>query len=264
MTRPDDPGYVDTDYLKQVGELLAAYKRHDQTLMHMAAGQHVLDVGCGPATDTISLAQHVGPTGRVVGVDHDPEMVATAQQKAEEAGVAAYVEHRQADALNLPFEDNTFHACHSERLFQHLAQPERALQEMVRVTRPGGYVVVRDADWYTKSVDTPHIETEQKLMAAFISYNAPSNPLVGRQLYRMMQQAGLTHVTAEPSIMGITDYATWNMMTLAERLRDYAIEEDLITQAAWEAFDAQLRDYDAQGLFFAQIGGIVAAGQKPA
>jgi ubiquinone/menaquinone biosynthesis C-methylase UbiE len=72
----------------------------------------------------------VGPTGLVIGADHDPEMVGEADRRAATAGVADRVEHRVGDALALPLPD-----------------PGRALAEMVRVTRAGGRIVGFDTDW---------------------------------------------------------------------------------------------------------------------
>ena len=57
--------------------------------MHLQPGHAVLDVGCGPGTDTIVLAGLVGPTGRVVGVDSDAAMIAGADRRAGQAGCYA-------------------------------------------------------------------------------------------------------------------------------------------------------------------------------
>jgi ubiquinone/menaquinone biosynthesis C-methylase UbiE len=131
-------GYVNADYLQKVGEQLRPRKQRSYQLMHVEPGQTVLDVGCGTGIDTIELAALVGSSGQVVGIDYDPDMVAKADQRAQESRVSAWVTHQQADVTQLPFEDNTFDACRSERVFQHLREPEKALDEIVRVTKSGG------------------------------------------------------------------------------------------------------------------------------
>lgn len=106
-------------------------------------GQRVLDVGCGPGTVTTDLAARVAP-GHVVGVDSSAAVIEIAQ---EGAGDVANVEFRTGDAMALPFEDDTFDVVHAHQVLQHLSDPVAALREMRRVTRPGGVVAVRDADY---------------------------------------------------------------------------------------------------------------------
>ena len=74
MTQPR--GYVDPHYLDAMAELIKQHKQRTYTWMHLQPGHTVLDVGCGPGTDTLASAGLVGPTGRVVGVDADAVMVA--------------------------------------------------------------------------------------------------------------------------------------------------------------------------------------------
>jgi SAM-dependent methyltransferase len=71
---------------------VAELKQRTYALMRIELGHRVLDVGCGPGTDTIPLARLVGERGQVVGIDHDEAMIAEADQRAEIAGMGAWVE----------------------------------------------------------------------------------------------------------------------------------------------------------------------------
>ncbi|TMA70424.1 MAG: methyltransferase domain-containing protein [Deltaproteobacteria bacterium] len=128
----DQPkGYVDAAYLDLHKVLLDRAKRASYELLHLAPGHHVLDVGCGPATDTISLGRLVGPGGEVVGVDYDVEMVDEANRRAAAAGVGTWVKHRQADAAGLACRDGPRHTArgldrdHGPRLGDALARHAR-------------------------------------------------------------------------------------------------------------------------------------------
>src|SRR5262245_43968197 len=123
-------GYVDAGYLQLLESQMLEFKQMSYACMQIQPGDSVLDVGCGPGSDTIHLAQHVGATGEVIGLDYDPDMVAEANRRAVGIGLEGLVKHQQGDATSLPFPDARFHACRSERLFQHLLSPERALFEM--------------------------------------------------------------------------------------------------------------------------------------
>ena len=111
-------------------------------LCHIAAGTYVLDVGCGVGATPSFLAREAGC--RVVGVDVTPKMIERAQARIESEGVADRVELRVADARLLPFEDNTFDAVICESVLVFLDDKQRALDEFVRVTRPGGHVGVTE------------------------------------------------------------------------------------------------------------------------
>ncbi|MFU8772013.1 MAG: methyltransferase domain-containing protein, partial [Anaerolineales bacterium] len=140
MTIPK--GYVDSKYLQIAGEFLNQLKQRTYTRMQIEIGNKVLDVGCGPGIDAIELSQLVGDSGEVYGVDYDKAMVTEAEQRARKAGVSAWVKYKQSDAASLPFETGYFYSCRSERLFQHLHNPAKTLDEMARVTKVNGWVVV--------------------------------------------------------------------------------------------------------------------------
>src|SRR4051812_28551049 len=108
MTQPK--GYVNTEYLQVVGEVVKHLKQRSYTLMQIQPGQKVLDVGCGPASDTIELAKLVGQTGQVCGVDYDQAMLDEADQRAEAAGVSRWVKHQWAAAHSLAFDSSYFDA----------------------------------------------------------------------------------------------------------------------------------------------------------
>src|SRR5262249_8230525 len=168
-------GYVDAAYLDLHKVLLGRAKQASYALLDLAPGHRVLDLGCGPATDTLALGRLVGESGEVVGIDHDAEMVAEATRRAAAAGLDAWVKHRQAEATRRPLESEVFDAARSERVLQHLLDPEGALAEMVRVTKPGRPIVVSDPDWGTLSIDTPEVELERRL-ARFLVDRCMNNP----------------------------------------------------------------------------------------
>jgi len=116
-------------------------------------GRSLLDVGCGVGSVATALAALVAPGGTVAAVDPSEAMLAEGRRRAEAARVS--VEFHAATAEDLPFADATFDVCRSERALQWMADPEAALDEMVRTARPGGRLVVTDTDWRTLAFDLP-------------------------------------------------------------------------------------------------------------
>ncbi len=114
-------------------------------LPHLASGDRLLDVGCGPGTITVDLAARVAP-GEVVGIDVADEVVAEAVRAAEEAG-CANVTFARGDAYGIEAAAGSFDVVHAHQVLQHLGDPIAALTEMRRVLRPGGLLAVRDSDY---------------------------------------------------------------------------------------------------------------------
>lgn len=125
-------------------------------LPHLRPGMRVLDLGCGPGTITLDLAEAVrGSGGGVLGVENTPTPLETARANASERGDTT-TEWVIGDAYALPYPDDTFDVAHAHQVLQHLSDPAAALREMARVTKPGGLVAARDADyggmiWYPES-----------------------------------------------------------------------------------------------------------------
>jgi len=101
-------------------------------------GGIVLDVGCGPASITASLARAVGPSGLVLGVDLSKAMLARAV-RTEKGSQIGFL---HADAQQLPLREATVDAVVSMAVLQLVPDPAAALAEMARVLRPGGRLAV--------------------------------------------------------------------------------------------------------------------------
>jgi len=254
-------GDDDADYLQRVAELVQQSKQRSYELMHIQPGSKVVDVGCGPATDTIALAHLVGPTGQVVGLDFNATFLAQADERADQAGVRTWVTHQHADATNLPFAANTFDACRSERLLQHLPRPEQAVAEMVRITRPGGWLVIADTDWGTLSIDTHEIDIERRLVR--LGADMHNNGYAGRQLYRLLKRQQLADIMIEMVPGYFTHYALAEQVIGPAELAQEALHQSVITEEEAHRWSASLAQADAEGVFFASIMGVLIAGRKP-
>jgi ubiquinone/menaquinone biosynthesis C-methylase UbiE len=253
---------LDTRHLHPTAALLNQIKQRSYALLRIEPGQHVLDVGCGPGIDTIALARLVGPTGRVVGIDADVALLAEARQRAEASGVSTWVRYEQGDALDLPFAADAFDACRSERLLQHLLQPARALAEMARVTKSGGWIVVVDIDWGTMSIDHPEVDIERRMARALAEQHL-HNGYAGRQLYRLFTQQQLLDVRVELVPIAITDYTLARQIGQWDAVECEAVRSESITENELDCWHAYLDHADHDGVFFASASVCVGVGRVP-
>lgn len=155
----------------------------------LAPGMRALDVGCGTGAVTRVMATIAG-SDRVVGVDRSRDRIDQAKWLAARRSVAVDFACHDAHALDLP--DGHFDFTWSRFLFEYLAQPERALAEMVRVTRPGGIVAVADLDGQLQTF-APLDAAEAAVLGSVLTAlrAAGFDPDVGRKLYGWCRAAGL-------------------------------------------------------------------------
>jgi ubiquinone/menaquinone biosynthesis C-methylase UbiE len=111
--------------------------------LRLNACHSLLDVGCGQGYMAFKLAGRLARNASVYGIDAEAKWVGEAEDQAKTFPNSNVVNFKfiPGDACNLPFADNSMDISLCQTLLIHLAEPEKAVAEMVRVTRPGGHVV---------------------------------------------------------------------------------------------------------------------------
>lgn len=208
---------------------------------HLRAGLDVLDVGCGPGTITVELAQRV-TSGHVVGIDPVPDPLEKARAAATRAGVAN-VTFVTGDVYALDAGDGTFDVVHAHQVLQHLTDPVAALREMLRVCRPGGLVAARDADyramtWYPAD---PRLDRWLEIYRAVARGNG-AEPDAGRRLLAWAHTAGAVEVMASASVwcFATPEDRTWWGGMWADRIVSSAIAGQALDSGHTDA--AELSD----------------------
>ena len=155
-------------------------------LCHIGEGKYVLDVGCGAGVTPSFIAKRYGC--RVVGVDISEGMIERSEERAKREGVADRVEFRVADAQELPFEDDLFDAVITESVTAFPEDKQRAVNEYVRVTKPGGYVGLSESTWL-KVPPPPEL-------VAWASQDLSANvkPLTSGDWVGLLERAGLREI----------------------------------------------------------------------
>ncbi len=124
---------------------IRAYKRRVVELL--AGADPVLDLGCGPGADVVQVG-----VDRCVGLDRSFTMCVTASARGAAVG--------QADAQHLPIGSRRLGGVFADRVLQHVESPDQVLDELVRVLRPGGRLVVADPDQETLAIHLPGVRPD--------------------------------------------------------------------------------------------------------
>jgi ubiquinone/menaquinone biosynthesis C-methylase UbiE len=111
--------------------------RHALSRAGLRCGETVLELGPGPGAFTVDAAERVGPAGRLIAVDIQPEMIAKVEARVRNAGLSN-VETHVAGAYELPVDDGTVDRAFLITVLPEIPDPVRGLREVYRVLKPGG------------------------------------------------------------------------------------------------------------------------------
>jgi ubiquinone/menaquinone biosynthesis C-methylase UbiE len=165
----------------------------------LAQGMRVLDVGSGLGDVALIAAGIVGPGGAVVGVERDPDAVATARARVANEGCADHVAFH-AEALDDFEPAEPFDALVGRFVLQYQPDPAATLRRLAGFVRPGGIVAFHDMDFGSdKAVSWPPCElwdTCYGLLAELFDASGVA-PDFGRRLARTFLDAGLPWPTVE-------------------------------------------------------------------
>ena len=141
-------------------------------LVDVQPGEVCLDVACGTGVVARVLAERVGARGRVYGIDINAEMLAVAQLVPTTADID--IQWTTADALMLPMGDDTIDVAVSQHGLQQMSSRPAALEEMLRVLRPGGRLGI--VVWSTPP-GSPGMEALITALAQLVGLEAAVNRL---------------------------------------------------------------------------------------
>ena len=176
-------------------------------LLDVKPGMKALDIGCGPGLTSLALAQtvgnDVGNAGHVDAIDIAPPML---QLAARRCATQPHVKFHQADVLQLPFETAAFDVALATQVYEYVADIDAALQELVRVMKPGAQVLLVDTDWES-CVWACRDEARMRRMMQGWSQHIP-HPQLPRTLVQRMQRAGLVDVQVHTIPLLNMEYST--------------------------------------------------------
>lgn len=157
-------------------------------------GDRIADFGCGIGATTRMMAELTGPSGEVTGIDIS---AAQLDQAARACSDFANVSLLEANAAETRLSAGSFDVVYCRFLLLHMPDPSACLREMKRVLKPGGALVVEDADLTTAhSIPASALDSFSDLFGRLGAARGLDYALAGR-LHRMVRDAGFPRVSAE-------------------------------------------------------------------
>lgn len=191
------------------------WKRMAVKWCDLKPGEIGLDLCCGSGDLAELLARYVGATGQVYGVDFSPGLLAIAKARVTHHYPPLTIHWIEADALDLPFEDNFFHGATMGYGLRNVTDIPRCLRQLYRVLKPGAKAAILDfhrpqhlplrqfQQWYLDTIVVPRAKSlglEQEY--AYITPSLERFPN-GKQQVKLAQQAGFAHATHYPIAGGM-------------------------------------------------------------
>jgi predicted O-methyltransferase YrrM len=207
-------------------------------------GMRCLDLGCGGGHVSRLLAQMVGQSGRVVGLDLDQVKLESAQEHCRSEGLEN-VEFRQVDVTEWS-EPETYDLVYGRFILSHLGGRPAVVARMAEALRPGGVVVLEDIDFTGSFCYPPNSAYDRycELYRAVIRRRGGDADL-GPQLYGLCLDAGMREGevrTAQPIHTGKQMEKTLSLSTLIN-IADAVLAERLATASELDATIAALTQY---------------------
>jgi ubiquinone/menaquinone biosynthesis C-methylase UbiE len=224
------------------------------------AGEQVLEVGCGSGVLCRQIAPSVVPGGKITGMDISPELLKLAQGYAVNAGLSSSIQWGAGQAEVLPFQDASFDAVFAARLLLHVPDPQVVLNELVRVVRSGGRLVVMDWDFDTVALDHSDRELTRRLLHWRCDHHGGNN-WSGRQLWGQMIATELVNVKVVPMVSVArheNDSLTLSLFKAARVARDGGA----ISPGEYDIWVGELKSSLATGIFFASIVYFIVIGER--
>jgi ubiquinone/menaquinone biosynthesis C-methylase UbiE len=167
----------------------------------LAAGETILEVGCGSGAIVRALATRSGRANRIVATDLNPYILSEARALARADGLLDAIEFGQANAEALPYPDACFDVVFCTTVLEE-GDADRMLSELTRVTRPGGRIAVLtraiDVDWWTSLPVPAELKKTINALGPSTGSGVGDRGCADGSLYARLAKAGVTPLMIGP------------------------------------------------------------------
>jgi len=225
-------------------------------------GEHGLDIGCGPGLLTCELAREVGPAGRMVGIDTSSDMVVVSAERARRSALAGRTEFAVGDAVELHFPAQNFDFATAVQVYEFVADLPQALNEVYRVLKPGGLLVVMDSDWDSCVWQADDVDRHARVMRAWEAHFV--HPHLPALLPRLLGHAGFAvkSLSVVPIVNLHPDDTTYSG-GLIDVIARFVSGKTAIPEDVAQAWAEDVRGQDLHGRYFFSLSRFLFLAERP-
>jgi ubiquinone/menaquinone biosynthesis C-methylase UbiE len=224
-------------------------------------GEYLLEVGSGSGVLCRLMAKYISPGGLIIGIDNSPEVVKISQAYANSHNLNKVITFKVNEASKIDYPDGYFDGAFAARLLLYISRPLEVINELVRVVKTGGRIVLMDWDFETLVIDHSNRELTRRIFHWRNDY-IDGNNWSGRQLFRLLRRGGMRKVTAYPVVTIATDENSSLTQTLWHAASN-ALDQKIISSEEYESWVSEIKTRIKNQQYFASIVYFIVHGFVP-
>jgi ubiquinone/menaquinone biosynthesis C-methylase UbiE len=247
--------HYDINYLQKSRQLLLKLKEESYTFFSGTNDGAIIDLGCGAGNDVIELAKVIGKNAKVIGIDHDPVMLEKGELDAKGLNNVSFI---LSEAYPLPFDNESISGLRTERVIQHLTNPEKVISEINRILKKDHPFVIIETDWHSLSFYTEFVDIQKKVNA-YLTDVKVNNGFAARKLNSYLKLSNFRNIKFEiyPFVVNTLEEA--NEYFWIEKMVKEASEKGYIQDSEYKTFYNALQKANDEHYFACSINLVMAS-----
>ena len=250
--------HYNISYLENTGKILKDLKEYSYNPFKSLNEGTIVDLGCGTGNDVLKMSQQLNPALKLIGIDHDPQMIAKASQNLNENSNIRFI---QSEVYTLSFETESIAGIRTERMVQHLKEPIKTIKEIYRVLKKNHPFVIVETDWDSLMFYNNQIDASKKINN-YLTKIKVNNGMAAKKLTHYLKENKFRNISFEIFPFVLKSLKDANDYLWLEIILEEAKEAGFITKEEHTAFVNTIKVADSEKYFSCSINLVLATSVK--
>jgi len=247
-----------SNYLEETGNILNHVKELSYKPFLSLEHGTIIDLGCGTGIDVHKLATTLNDNIKIIGIDHDQHLLDNAINSSTKKSNTEFL---LSNATDLPFENESIDGLRTERLIQHLSEPDTVFGEIHRILRKDSPVVIVETDWPSFTIFNELSEIDKKVNK-YLTEEKVRNGYASRRIFNYLLNHKFRNISYDIFPFILRKYSDIVTYFMFDKILLEAYDKKYITSQEHSSFLNCIKDYDEKGLFASSINIIVSKAIK--
>ncbi len=250
--------HYNISYLEDTGKILKDLKEYSYNPFKSLNDGTVIDLGCGTGMDILKMSEQLNPALKLIGIDHDPQMIAKASENLNESANIKFI-HSEVYPLN--FDTDSIAGVRTERMVQHLKEPTKTINEIYRVLKKDHPFVIVETDWASLTFYSDQTKTSKKI-CDYLTEIKVNNGMAAKKLTHYLAENKFRNISFEIFPFVLKSLKDANDYLWIEIILEEAKEAGFITTVEHTTFVNGIREADSKKYFSCSINLVLATSIK--